>query len=240
MAPSANIGDDICIFEAVHGTAPDIAGKGIANPTALLMSSLMMLRHLGLGERANMIERALKDALSAGVRTGDLTQIPGSKPTSTMGFAEGIVKFLPPEATREMVNIKWENTKVDAVVPKENLMMKSVKKGVEATVGVDMFVDSDLLPHVLADKINSAILGKGVKLVMISNRGTQVWPTGSLFTQCVNHYRCRLEVVDAKNPKPESDLLLDVSAVSKVVRVCSLEMLRTLDGKKLFTLAQGQ
>lgn len=240
MAPSANIGDDICIFEAVHGTAPDIAGKGIANPTALLMSSLMLLRHLGLGDRANMIEKALKDALSAGVRTGDLTQIPGSKPTSTMGFAEGIVKFLPPEATREMVNIKWENTKINAVAPKENLMMKSAKKGVEATVGVDMFVDSDLLPAKLAEKVNTAIAGKGLKLVMISNRGTQVWPTGSLFTQCVNHYRCRLEIADSKTTKTESDLFMDVAAVSKAVRVCSLEMLRTLDGKKLFTLAQGQ
>jgi isocitrate/isopropylmalate dehydrogenase len=54
VAPSANIGDDIAIFEAVHGTAPDIAGKGLANPTALLLSSVMMLRHLGLHEKSGI------------------------------------------------------------------------------------------------------------------------------------------------------------------------------------------
>jgi isocitrate/isopropylmalate dehydrogenase len=55
VAPSANIGDDIAIFEAVHGTAPDITGKGLANPTALLLSSVMMLRHLGLHEKAGIL-----------------------------------------------------------------------------------------------------------------------------------------------------------------------------------------
>jgi isocitrate dehydrogenase len=59
FAPSANIGDHICIFEAVHGTAPDIAGKNIANPTALLLSGLGMLRHLGMMQKAALIENAL-------------------------------------------------------------------------------------------------------------------------------------------------------------------------------------
>ena len=59
FAPSANIGDHICIFEAVHGTAPDIAGKNIANPTALLLSGIAMLRHLGLMQNAAIIENAL-------------------------------------------------------------------------------------------------------------------------------------------------------------------------------------
>ena len=59
FAPSANIGDHISIFEAVHGTAPDIAGKNIANPTALLLSGIGMLRHLGLMQSASMIENAL-------------------------------------------------------------------------------------------------------------------------------------------------------------------------------------
>src|SRR5690606_23406187 len=59
FAPSANIGDNICIFEAVHGTAPDIAGKNIANPTALLLSGIAMLQHLGLSATAAKIENAL-------------------------------------------------------------------------------------------------------------------------------------------------------------------------------------
>ncbi|KAG6841582.1 NAD-dependent isocitrate dehydrogenase [Blastosporella zonata] len=58
LTPSGNIGRDASIFEAVHGSAPDIAGKGLANPTALLLSSLMMLRHMNLYEHADKIEKA--------------------------------------------------------------------------------------------------------------------------------------------------------------------------------------
>src|ERR1700726_2302369 len=71
FAPSANIGDHISIFEAVHGTAPDIAGKNIANPTALLLSGISMLLHLGLTENAGIIENALLYTLESGVHTGD-------------------------------------------------------------------------------------------------------------------------------------------------------------------------
>ena len=67
FAPSANIGDRVAIFEAVHGTAPDIAGQGIANPTSLLLSGLMMLRHIGLVETADKIHNALLCTLEQGV-----------------------------------------------------------------------------------------------------------------------------------------------------------------------------
>ncbi|MEJ0081236.1 MAG: isocitrate/isopropylmalate family dehydrogenase [Puia sp.] len=79
FAPSANIGDHISIFEAVHGTAPDIAGKNIANPTALLLSGIAMLRHLGFMQNAAVIENALLYTLEQGVHTGDFgdKSIPG-------------------------------------------------------------------------------------------------------------------------------------------------------------------
>lgn len=66
LTPSGNIGDECSIFEAVHGSAPDIAGKGLANPTALLLSSMMMLRHMGLTNDANKIEAAIFKTLSEG------------------------------------------------------------------------------------------------------------------------------------------------------------------------------
>lgn len=73
LTPSANIGDECSIFEAVHGSAPDIAGKALANPTALLLSSIMMLRHMGLEEHAVRIEKAIFDTLADGkALTGDL------------------------------------------------------------------------------------------------------------------------------------------------------------------------
>jgi len=73
VTPSANIGDDAAVFEAVHGTAPDIAGKGLANPTALLQSAVLMLRFLSEPKAADQIERAIRTVLATGdVRTGDL------------------------------------------------------------------------------------------------------------------------------------------------------------------------
>ena len=72
LTPSGNIGKDASIFEAVHGSAPDIAGQDKANPTALLLSSIMMLRHMHLFEHANQIENAVFKTIAAGERTGDL------------------------------------------------------------------------------------------------------------------------------------------------------------------------
>jgi isocitrate dehydrogenase len=90
FAPSANIGDHISIFEAVHGTAPDIAGKNIANPTALLLSGLAMLRHLGFTENAAIIENALLYTLEQGIHTGDFgdRSIPS---LNTTQFADAII-----------------------------------------------------------------------------------------------------------------------------------------------------
>jgi isocitrate dehydrogenase (NAD+) len=90
MAPGANIGKDSAIFEAVHGSAPDIAGKGIANPTALLLAGIQMLRHLGLEEEADRV----MEALAATIREGDsLTPDLGGS-GSTDSFTEAVVRRL--------------------------------------------------------------------------------------------------------------------------------------------------
>ncbi|KAK3936771.1 isocitrate dehydrogenase [NAD] subunit 2, mitochondrial [Diplogelasinospora grovesii] len=90
LTPSGNIGDECSIFEAVHGSAPDIAGKGLANPTALLLSSMMMLRHMGLNDYADRIEKAAFATLAEGkALTGDL----GGK-ASTSEFAKAIIAKL--------------------------------------------------------------------------------------------------------------------------------------------------
>jgi isocitrate dehydrogenase (NAD+) len=73
VVPGANLGTDIGVFEAVHGSAPDIAGKGVANPTALLLSAVLMLRHIGEGGIADRIARALDTVLGGDqIRTRDL------------------------------------------------------------------------------------------------------------------------------------------------------------------------
>jgi isocitrate dehydrogenase (NAD+) len=85
VVPAANLGTEIAVFEAVHGSAPDIAGKGIANPTALLLSGVLMLRHIGEGAMADRVTKALGDTLASGTRTRDL----GGK-ASTAEFTEAI------------------------------------------------------------------------------------------------------------------------------------------------------
>jgi isocitrate dehydrogenase (NAD+) len=88
MTPGANIGADAAIFEAVHGSAPDIAGKGVANPVALMLAAAMMLEHCGLGAQASRLRRAISSTLNAdAIRTRDL----GGN-ASTASFAEGVVR----------------------------------------------------------------------------------------------------------------------------------------------------
>lgn len=90
LTPSANIGENAAVFEAVHGTAPDIAGKNLANPTALLLSSVMMLKHLQLHEQATKLENAIFGVLGEGKRvTGDLG---GS--SSTTDYTNAIIERL--------------------------------------------------------------------------------------------------------------------------------------------------
>jgi isocitrate dehydrogenase (NAD+) len=86
---SANLGEEFAVFEAVHGSAPDIAGKNLANPTAMLLSAMMMLSYLGAPEVAARIESALHETYSAGIRTKDLG---GS--TGTREFAAAVTERL--------------------------------------------------------------------------------------------------------------------------------------------------
>lgn len=91
LTPSGNMGEKVAIFEAVHGSAPDIAGKGLANPTALLLSSCMMLRHMHLNSYADKIEKAVLSTIASGPenRTGDLKGT-----ASTEHFTQSVIKNL--------------------------------------------------------------------------------------------------------------------------------------------------
>lgn len=94
MAPGANIGEDAAIFEAVHGSAPDIAGKGIANPIALLLAAGMMLDHVGRSDLGNRLRKSIDETLNVDmVRTGDL----GGK-ASTDEFSAALVRRIQSNA----------------------------------------------------------------------------------------------------------------------------------------------
>lgn len=92
VTPSANVGDGMAVFEAVHGTAPDIAGQGLANPTALILSGILMLRFLGEKKAADRIEQAVHTVLEAGqIRTGDL-----GGTASTVQYTGAVIAALGP------------------------------------------------------------------------------------------------------------------------------------------------
>ena len=238
FAPSANIGDYISIFEAVHGTAPDIAGKNIANPTALLLSGLGMLRHLGFMENATVIENALLYTLESGVRTGDFGD--RSKPAlNTTDFANAIIGNFgkKPEfnAKPDIPNTASSCTLINL---ESNPMMVSNEPIQEKLVGVDFFIESEEQPNFIAAK---CLRHGGVKfkLVSISNRGTQVWPTGSVYTNLVNQYNVRFESID-DSPLNQQDVLGLFISLSGDFRICSSEVLLMWGDRKAYSLAQGQ
>jgi len=237
FAPSANIGDNISIFEAVHGTAPDIAGKGIANPTALLLSGISMLRFLGFSKNAADIENALLYTLEQGVHTGDFgnKSVPSS---NTNSFVDAIIDNLGkvPANGGVFSNPDFE-TRVSHLQPIKNKL--TVTKNIqEEMIGVDVFVEARVQPNELAEMAKK-VLTDNFELVMISNRGTQVWPTGSIYTELVNEYRVRFEKKAGKNIT-QKELLHIAADFSELAKVCSVEFLMNFDGKIGYTLAQGQ
>lgn len=238
FAPSANIGDHISIFEAVHGTAPDIAGKNIANPTALLLSGIGMLRHLGMLESAANIENALLYTLENGIHTGDFGD--KSRPSvDTTTYAATVIANLgkQPSHNPKPLQIDVPNT-CTVMALEENTMMVSHEEEAEKIVGVDMFIESDAQPEFIANK---CMRHGGVKftLVTISNRGTQVWPTGSKFTNLINQYRVRFESIELE-PLNQQDVIGLYVSLSGDFKICSLELLNSWGDIKGYSLAQGQ
>ena len=238
FAPSANIGDHIAIFEAVHGTAPDIAGKNIANPTALLLSGIAMLRHLGLMENAVVIENALLYTLEQGIHTGDFgdKSIPAK---NTTDFAAAIIANfgkIPEHGAKPVIANTYKTPtlfKID-----HNDMMVTKELLVEYINGVDMFIKSSEQPEWIAKKCERHA-GVKFKLVNISNRGTQVWPTGSVYTNLVNQYNARFESMDGE-PLSQQDVIGLYVSLSGDFKITSLELLNMTGGKKAYSLAQGQ
>ena len=238
FAPSANIGDHISIFEAVHGTAPDIAGKNIANPTALLLSGFALLRHLGLREEAAMMENALLYTLESGQHTGDF----GDKSTpslNTTDFARVIISNFGKQPVHNPKPI-IANQEVTPTIFKlsRNPMLESKETEHAHIVGVNMFIESNEQPGIVAEKCLQHTSDL-FKLVTISNRGTQVWPKGSSFTNLVNQYTCRFESV-ANEPVTQTDILELYKRLTRDFKICSTELLNAWGDKKAYSLAQGQ
>lgn len=244
FAPSANIGNHISIFEAVHGTAPDIAGKGVANPTSLVLSGLMLLRHVCLFKEAAAIENALLTTLESGVHTGDFGN--KSKPAvGTAEFTKAIIDNLgnKPKTVASIPDEKeGDHCFLRPARPTGQQVIRTFKNVVTQVVGCDIYLDTVLSPLSLAEEMTRVCKDTPFRLSIISNRGTQVWPTGSVYTECVDYYRVRFELRENVTPGSfgQSRCVALMDKIAEGFTVCSYELLRTFDGVKGYSMAQGQ
>ncbi|MBL7997369.1 MAG: NADP-dependent isocitrate dehydrogenase [Candidatus Kapabacteria bacterium] len=220
VAPGGNIGNGMAVFEAVHGSAPDIAGKGLANPTALLLSSIQMLEHLGLHSYAVRIEEAMRLALVQGIKTRDL----GGNAT-TREFTKAIIANLP----------RNYETPHDEAPKQVNSMPVQVSKEVKEwkPVGVDVFVQWDGDGVVPMPKESGAFT-----LTLISSRGTKVYPGEVPNLMMVNWFRCRYTTDAAITQNDVANLLTDLYANG--VKWMHCEMLFDADGAHAYSKAQGE
>ena len=234
FAPSANLGNEVAIFEAVHGSAPKYAGKNVINPTAVIMTGVLMLRHIGHLEAAQKIEHAVLATLEEGkVKTGDVVGY--DKCTSTSAYTDEIIKNLGKRSAKFQVRDYKPIRLPELPAGPGFFRAKSVR-----IVGFDYFCQSFLLPDQLGPTVERTIEGSPVKLKMISNRGTKVYPSAGAITDCNDQYRCRLM---AKNPAADlsdKDIIDVLQRLGSTVRWMHLEKLQEIDGEAGFTKAQGE
>jgi isocitrate dehydrogenase len=228
FAPSANIGSDVAIFEAVHGSAPDIAGKNIANPTAIILSAAMMLRHIGEGKAANDIEQAVLVTLESGVRSADM---PGStKAATTEEFADAVI-FNLGKVSAEGARADFEPVKL----PPRRDEVASVPVRARRVTGVDVYVESTLQPQELGDEMTALAGRTSFALQAITNRGNKVYPVTERAVSLVDHYRCRFLSKTRSADVGDPEILALLTRIGEVHRWVHVEKLQLFDGEDGFS-----
>lgn len=235
LAGSANIGEECAMFEAIHGSAPRIAGQNKANPSGLLQGAILMLNHIGQTEVAEKVQNAWLKTIEEGYHTYDIYKEGTSKAKlSTSEFADAVI-----------ANLGGKPSALSAVSYKSGAALKLPKYQRKAPakkdlVGVDIFVQwNGSSPDELAEKIKQAELDQ-VKLTMITNRGIKVWPDGFEETFCTDHWRCRFKPVgDTQLSKKEIIDLLSAAEATGIDTI-KTENLYAFDGRAAYSLGQGQ
>jgi isocitrate dehydrogenase len=232
FAPSANLGNGIAIFEAVHGSAPKYAGKDVINPTAVILSSVMMLKYLGEFEAAAAIEHAVLTTLLDGKLTGDVVGY--DKGVRTSDYTKAVIKNLGRKAEGWKVR-----TSKPIKMPQlsRNQVFRAAKT--KEVVGADIFVESAIVPAELGPALEAIAAEAPLKLKMISNRGTKVYPDGNPNIDCVSQHRCRF-MTRSGSPISFDDALALARRINEKHEVCHIERLLRIDGADGFTKAQGE
>lgn len=249
LGGSANIGDSIAMFEAIHGSAPDIADQGIANPSGLIQAACMMLTHVGQGNIAQRITNALLKTLEDGIHTADLySDSYTQQGAATHEFAQAVIDRLGQQPDL----LKAEQD--DKILEPIQIILKPVPRASKKMVGVDLFLDwdaSDRNPEVLGKALEE-LASPHFKLKMITNRGVKVYPQGFPETYCTDHWRCRFvshkAVITAGNTDlSKSAFVQHEEIISLLYRLASegydcikTENLYEINGKRAYSLGQGE
>ncbi len=234
LAGTANIGQRCAMFEAIHGSAPDIAGQNKANPSGLLRAAVMMLNHIGQPEVAETVKNAWSCAIEEGMHTADIYQEGVStQMVSTEAFAEAIISRLGRQP-KVLSTVEYAK-EVKLQIP----TYRRPKPAHKVLKGVDIFVDwKGNNPNTLAEKLQR--LNGKIKLSMITNRGVKVWPEGFEETFCTDHWRCRYEDPQGQPVAKENILQILEKALREEVDIIKTENLYEFDGVRGYSLGQGQ
>lgn len=233
LAGSVNIGNECSMFEAIHGSAPDIAGQNSANPSGLLQAAIAMLYHLGFSADATRIQNAWLKTLEDGIHTADIYSDSLSKQlVGTSEFALAVI-----------ANFDKSPKILRAVAPPKNSVIelpayKRKESQNKELLGVDLFIHwSGVDANLLAENLLK-LTSNSIELVMISNRGVKVWPHGFSETFCTDHWRCRFQ---SKNPIDKSAIVSILGdAIDLGIDVIKTENLYQFNGVKAFSMGQGQ
>jgi isocitrate dehydrogenase len=245
LAGSANVGDHGALFEAIHGSAPDIAGRDIANPSGLLQAAVLMLVHLGQHEVAARIHNAWLCALEDGQHTADIYRAETSRAkVTTTGFADAVIARLgklPQQLAPFQAGPATGPVAPPALSPRAPV--------VQQLVGTDVFVRWDgTAPDELGHRLE-ALTGSRLRLKLITNRGVKVYPNGHPETFCTDHWRCRFVAADATvggtqpefTPVPFAEILaLQHRLAEAQVYIIKTENLYLMNGVRVFSLGQGE
>lgn len=241
LAGSANIGNQMAMFEAIHGSAPDIAGKNIANPSGLINASVQMLVHINQPETATLIENAWLKTLEDGIHTADIYRAGQSKEkVGTQEFADAVIARLG----QKPAHFKPADYKPDVYTKIECYGESKHQHSQKALVGVDVFIDNpkDIPAQAIADQLVG--FESPLKLIVITSRGLKIWPNSSIEAPYLRHCSCRFESSkDANNLTSVShtDVIKLLEKFHELgLDVIKTENLYTFDGIPGFTLAQGE
>ena len=235
LAGSANLGPDVAMFEAIHGSAPDIAGQGVANPSGLLQAAVAMLVHIGQPAIASRIENAWRSTIEDGVHTPDIyDEATSRRIVGTEEFADAVIDRLGTSPST-LPPATFGTSRIAMATP-------PTAKRTKELVGIDVFLDwddADRDPAELARRVNGA-LPTHWGLEMITNRGVKVFPDGAPETFRTDHWRCRLRPLTT-TVATTSDILSALACLDRDgLDIIKTEHLFDFDGVPGYSLGQGQ